>query len=151
MIRNAFEGALAKLDRAEDHFLTYEVERELFLERDPYRVEVKLDHRSGWHIARLRILEEPPALLSVLLGELAYETLSALNHLTWELAARKVGRRRVMMVKNQVQFPVCRTPGHFANVPLVKNQLVGIRRFGRLSVYSRTTVAWAFAAQMAIL
>ena len=83
------------------------------------------------------MLEEPPTLLSVLLGELAYETLSALNHLTWELAARKIGRRRVIKVKNQVQFPVC-PPRHFANVPLVKNQLVGqkgLRAIERLQPY----------------
>jgi hypothetical protein len=138
MIPDAFEGAMAKLDRAVEHFDEYEIERDLFLERDPYQVEVKLDRRSGWHIARLRIREEPPPLFGVLLGELAYETISALNHLIWELAARKVGRRRVLKVKNQVQFPVCRTPAHFANVPLVKHQLVSrkaLRAIERLQPY----------------
>lgn len=138
MIRNAFEGALAKLNRAEEHFATFEIEREMFFKRDPYRIEVELDLDTGWHIATFRIVEEPPALLSVLLGELAYETLSALNHLTWELAARKKGRHRIMDVKNQVQFPVCRTPDQFAKVQLVKKQLVGreaLRVIERLQPY----------------
>lgn len=134
----AFAGAMAKLARAQEHFAEYEVERDMYLEREPYGVDFKYDHASGWHVSRFRVLEEPPPILSVLLGEIAYATLSALNHLTWELAERKLGKRQLGKVKRDIQFPVCRTPNHFANSPLARKRLVGrksLRAIERLQPY----------------
>lgn len=120
----ALGAAFAKTTRALEHLNTVEREIDEFLERNPFRIAVNFQPDSGWHVATFQIIEHPPPRLSVVVGEIAYECLSALNHLTWELACRKVGRRRVMAVKRSVQFPLAESPTHFAKLALVKQGLV---------------------------
>jgi hypothetical protein len=120
----ALEAAYAKRDRAREHLDTLEDEADEFMRGYPYRIAVKVDPDSGWYTARLKIEEEPPPRLGILVGEVAYECISALNHLVWELAARKQGRNRIWEIKQRVQLPVCKGPAHFAEQALVKGRLV---------------------------
>lgn len=120
----ALEAAYAKRDRAREHLETLEMEADEFLGGYPYRVSVDLDAERRWYIASVEVIEEPPPRLSILLGEIAYECISALNHLVWELAARKQGRKRVLKIKRSIQFPVCTSARHLAQQALVKDRLV---------------------------
>lgn len=120
----ALEAAYAKRDRAREHLEALEMEADEFLGGYPYRVSVDLDAERRWYVASAKIIEEPSPRFSVLLGEIAYECISALNHLVWELAARKQGRKRVLKLKRSIQFPVCASPRHFAQQAVVKDRLV---------------------------
>lgn len=123
----AWKAAQAKLGRAREHLDTLGVDIADLRERNVYSVTVHREADSGWWIAKARINEEPSPRLSVIVGEIAYECLSALNHLTWELAARKVGRKKIINIKNQVQFPVALKPSAFASNSLVTGRLVSKR------------------------
>jgi len=137
-VHPALEAAYAKRDRAREHLETLELEADEFLRGYPYRVGIEIDPEITWYTAYLKIVKEPPPRLSVLVGEIAYECLSALNHLVWELAARKQGRKRVMKIKRSIQFPVCIGPSHFANQALVKDRLISrpaLAKIARLQPY----------------
>jgi hypothetical protein len=139
-VHPALEAANAKRDRAREHVESLEDEADEFLGGYPYRVEVvsNPDPEVTWHTAKLKIVKEPPPRLSVLVGEVAYECISALNHLVWELATRKLGKRKVVKLKRVIQFPVSKSPVHFADQPLVKKRLVSapaLAKIERLQLY----------------
>ena len=92
-----------KLRRASEHLDAVASEIVAFRNRNPYRITVQFERDTGWWVATARISEEPGPRLSVLVGEVAYAHLSALNHLVWELAARKVGRRKVSTARSRTK------------------------------------------------
>lgn len=120
----ALEAAQAKIDRAYEHFEALHFAVEAFLDPKPYGIAIEFDPDTEWWIAKAKVAEQPPPLLSILAGEVGYTCISALNHLVWELASRKLGRRRVWSVKNQVQFPVTVSDSHFSKQALVHHRLV---------------------------
>lgn len=118
------DGAEAKIARALQHRKALRTEINQFLKTEPYPVVVDLDPQTGWHIARLRVLQEPPLLISIIAGEMAYEYVSALNHLVWELAARKLGRKKVWKYRMGIQFPIAASPESFLKPVLVRKRYV---------------------------
>jgi hypothetical protein len=142
----AFDAATEKLHRAREHLHTLKEEIASLSKRNTYAVAVDFDRHSGWWIANARVSEEPPPRLGVIVGEIAYECLSMLNHLTWELAARKVGRTKVFskQIKSQVQFPVAMSESAFKHNALVARRLVskaalavidGLQPYHRYNLY----------------
>jgi hypothetical protein len=121
------DGAEAKIARAWEHRKALRAEISRFLKTEPYPVVVDLDPQTGWHVARLRVLKEPPLLLSIIAGEMAYEYVSALNHLVWELAARKLGRNNVWKYRMGIQFPIAASPESFLKPVLVRKRYVSKR------------------------
>lgn len=127
MADHPLDGAEAKVARAWEHRKALRAEISRFLKTDPYPVVVDLDPQTGWHVARLRVLKEPPLLFSIIAGEMAYEYVSALNHLVWELAARKLGRKKVWKYRMGIQFPIAASPESFLKPVLVRKQYVSKR------------------------
>jgi hypothetical protein len=111
---SALEAAWAKFQRAQQDLAALDRDVERFLESQPYRVEVRFDADSGWHVAHLRILAEPPAALSVHVGSLAHQCYSALNHVVWRLVERKMGTKRAEARKLRVAMPLCTSAEAFA-------------------------------------
>jgi hypothetical protein len=128
----ALDAANFKLRRATEHLHTLTEEMLGFRKRDPYAVTVDFEPDTGWWVAKAQVREEPSPRLSVLVGEIAYECLSALNHLVWELAVRKIGRNKAAKgsVRNFVQFPVATSPANWAEIPLVRKQPVSKKALG---------------------
>lgn len=102
----ALQAALAKADRAVEHFETLKTRLGELLDRKPYRVPVEFEPETGWHVAYMRVLEEPPLGLAVIVGEIAYQQLSALNLIAWELAIRHCGRETAECNARLIQFPI---------------------------------------------
>lgn len=107
----------------------------------PYRIEVELDRETGWHTAYARIKELPPPDLSVLVGAAAYQFLSALNLIVWDLAERKLGRHKINegRIANDIAFPITRRPEDFESLRLVTQAYVSkkaITYLGRVQAYS---------------
>lgn len=127
MADHPLDGAEAKIARAWQHRKALRAEINRFLKTEPYPVTVDLDPHTGWHVARLRVVKEPPLLLSIIAGEMAYEYVSALNHLVWELAARKLGRKKVWNHRMGIQFPIAASPESFLKPVLVRKQYISKR------------------------
>ncbi|HEX8065379.1 MAG TPA: hypothetical protein VF520_02500 [Thermoleophilaceae bacterium] len=120
----ALQAALAKADRAVEHLKTLETRVGKFLDRKPYRVIFDFEPETGWHVGYLRVLEEPPVSLSVIVGEIAYQQLSALNLLTFELAKRHLGREPTKKDARDIQFPVAQSPDDFRSRAVIRKRLV---------------------------
>lgn len=80
------DGPIAKVDRAHEHLIAFDKIRRVFLDSDPYRVDVQLDAEKRRHVYRLEVRELPPISLGILLGDFAHNLRSALDHLAWQLA-----------------------------------------------------------------
>lgn len=110
------QAASAKLDRASKDNHTAQTEARALVNRQPYRISVDFEPETGWHVARVKIVEEPGPALAVLYSAVAYQCRSALNLIVWELASRKVGRRKLAANRHlagQVQFPIATSPEKF--------------------------------------
>lgn len=120
------QDAEAKLRRAYENLHLLRCQERAVLEATKDPIAVEFDRSSGWWVAKLGVIEEPPPDLGVLIGDIAYQCLSAFNLIVWELAARKVGRRRVAtpQFRNHVQLPIALVPKAFADNPLVTRRLV---------------------------
>lgn len=116
------EAAAAKYDRAAEDLGAHHKKSRDFFDGDPYRVVIKFESDTSWHVARVQIVEDPPPSLSVLVGNIAYQLLSAINLLAWELAAREVGRDALQQrkVAQQVQFPIAKDWADFRSYPVLK-------------------------------
>jgi hypothetical protein len=118
----ALIAAKAKWDRAAKDLKALNEDLNRFIKTEPYRFEVEFETESGWHVAYARIAEETPPALSVLVGDAAYQMLSALNLIAWELAARKVGRRKINQpeIRRDIAFPIAEKPADFESLRLLR-------------------------------
>jgi hypothetical protein len=105
----ALDAAWAKYNRAARDLRVLHENVTRFLAREPYSLDVHFDRESGWHVVRMRIREEPPPVLGVVVGSIAHQAYSALNHVTWELAVRNLGYDQASepRVRSRFDFPIC--------------------------------------------
>ena len=117
-------AADAKLRRAYENRQTLRTKIAEFEAGSPYSLSVKFD--GEWWTAIAQITDQPSPDLSVLVGDIAYQCYSAFHHVVWELASRKIGRRKVFgsTFKPHIQLPVALTEKAFADHPLVTRALV---------------------------
>jgi hypothetical protein len=119
-------AAKAKVDPGREDLKTLRENIGTLLERNPYRVEVEFDRKTGWHVAYARIVQEPEPDLAVLVGSAAYQFHSALNLIAWELAARKIGRKKVETkdVKRDIAFPISERRQDFHSLRIIRKASV---------------------------
>jgi hypothetical protein len=95
-------GVFAKLDRADEHLESLETEVARFLYGNPYEVVGELNREeSAWYFI-LRIHRAPPVRISTIIGDIAHNLRSALDHLVWQLVLASGGNPR-----EQNAFPIC--------------------------------------------
>jgi len=101
---------------------------------NPYGIDVEFDRKTGWHTAYTRIRQLPPPDLSVLIGAAAYQFLSALNLIVWELAERKIGRHKIndRRIANDIAFPIASKSKDFESLRLVTQAYVSKPAIARL-------------------
>jgi hypothetical protein len=124
MAEHPLDGVQGKIERAWEHQKRLRKEIKEFAASKPYSIAAEFDPASGWHLARLRTAAEPPVRLSIIAGEMAYEYVSALNHVAWVLAARKLGKREAWACRMNVQFPITLAKNQFEKQVLIKRGLV---------------------------
>lgn len=124
----SLKAAQAKLALATEHLQTFKTEVSRVEESSPYRLTVDFNAQSGWWVATADVSDEPGPDLGVLIGAIAYQCLSALNILVWELAARKVGSRRIHTdsIRRHVSIPVTVREQDFASLPLISKHWVSV-------------------------
>jgi hypothetical protein len=84
----SFTGAERKIDRAREHVNALDKAINRFLETEPHAVERRLRARDRIHEYVLARYTEPPDCLGLLVGDAAHNLRSALDHVTFELAAK---------------------------------------------------------------
>lgn len=93
-----------KLDRADRHLTFLQEAVKAFIESDPYTVSGEDDSLTGEYVARVRIREEPPAELSLIIGDFLHNARSSLDHLAYALA---LSHTPVLQNERSVQFLMC--------------------------------------------
>jgi hypothetical protein len=131
---SALLASHAKWDRGVKNLDALEERAGEVAERDPYGIDIEFDRKTGWHTAYARIRELPPPDLSVLIGGAAYQFLSALNLVVWELAERKIGRHKINegRIANDIAVPIARKPEDFESLRLVTQAYVSKPAIARL-------------------
>ena len=108
----------AKLKRGSDHLDELQRQERAFLASDAYGLVHEVDSDTGLHYLRFQARAAPPIELGVIVGEVLYQFRSALDHLL-TLAAQL--RKPTV---DQLQFPLCLTPGAFFDPPQPKRRSI---------------------------
>lgn len=120
----ALVAAKAKWDRGVKDLDALEKRVRAVRKGDLYRLEIDFDRETGWHSVYARIKGMPPPGLSVLAGNMAYQCLSALNLIAWDLAVKEIGPKRVGEVFRDIAFPISAKRNDFTSLRMVKHGYV---------------------------
>ena len=85
-MKPAMDGPRAKVNRAREHLRALRNEIDAFLNADPYTPTRETDPENGDYVWRLQVHRHPPVRLGVLIGDVAHNLRSSLDHLAWQLA-----------------------------------------------------------------
>ncbi len=91
-----FEGSRAKTARALQHFDTLDREIRAFIDSGAYGVVGYLNQQTGWKEINFEIHKPPPIEWGLIVGEIAHNLRSALDHIVFALSGGK----------NGTQFPI---------------------------------------------
>jgi len=91
-LRDPLAGVRAKIDRATKQLEALYRDVRAFRHSDAYLITGQFEPDRSSYVFRLRILEPPPLLWGVVVGEVAHNLRSALDQLVWQLI--KVNNRR---------------------------------------------------------
>jgi hypothetical protein len=97
----ALAGPRLKIERAERHVRELEAEIRAFRERNPYRVVRDHDAQAGRYVYRVKTVEDVPACLSTIIGDIAHNLRSALDQLACQMVLANRGQ-----VKTRTGFPI---------------------------------------------
>jgi len=106
-----------KLDRAHEHLRVLDTETAAFykgnaVEGKPYEIESEFRADASEYVFTIKVLRQPPAALSLILGDYLHNLRSALDHLVCRLAVSNGNPEAC----ESTQFPVSKTSGNFASV-----------------------------------
>jgi hypothetical protein len=92
-----------------------------YLEREPYRVELDFDEKAACHVVYIRVFEDPPLELSLMVGDLLQNLRSALDYLAWQLALLCNTEEELTKpaVARNITFPISRRAEDFASHSLL--------------------------------
>jgi hypothetical protein len=85
------EGVGLKLDRSYEHLVTLDNELRAFIELKPYRISHERWANGTEYVLRANVLQEPPKMLPLILGDCLQNMRTALDHLAWALAIAHTG------------------------------------------------------------
>lgn len=94
----------AKIERAKEHLLQLDDELHTYLDGDPMALVRQIQPDGETSVIAVQVVTQPPVSLSVLVGEIAHQLRSAVDHIAYGLvlAAGNSPTRRT-------SFPVCKT------------------------------------------
>lgn len=106
------DGPRTKVDRAVEHLNALGKEWEAFLKTDPYQLVIEFDSDACCHAAVLRVNSFPPLKVGAIVGDLAHNLRSALDHVAWRLARLDHSAEELMKprVRNRIYFPITTSP-----------------------------------------
>jgi hypothetical protein len=114
-------GVVEKLRRSDVHLQTLYENVVAYLNRTPVHLWSKRDLGNGEPGFLVKAVEQPPLMLSVIVGDVLHNLRSALDYLAHELI-----KRNGCTPTFQTQFPICATEKDFLNEAIARNRLGGI-------------------------
>jgi hypothetical protein len=107
-VHAALDGVFAKINMAETQLEALDLVWRKYLGSDPrpYAFIVNVDMETGAHRIHAEVLNPPPPILSVIVGNVLHNLRSGLDHLAWELVIRAGGKPG-----RHTKFPICDTEG----------------------------------------
>jgi hypothetical protein len=102
-------GCNAKVNRAEEAIEAMAQEWIAWRQSNPYPTRVEADPTSGEYRVYFDFSIRVPERFPVLLGEVAHDLRSALDHLVWREAVEQIGRKQADKKANSIAFPIHRT------------------------------------------
>lgn len=105
-VHAALGGVFAKIRMADSQLKLLDRKWGEYLRSEPrpYDFIVHINPETGGHTIYAEIVQEPSAMLSVLVGDILHNLRSGLDHLAWELVKRAGGKPG-----RHTSFPICDT------------------------------------------
>src|SRR5437870_5231633 len=94
-----------KLQRTREHFGAFREAVQWWVESEPYRVEEQIDAQADRKEIVVVANSEPPARLSLILGDAIQNFRSALDYLVGDLARSYSGGYLMPAIEADLQFP----------------------------------------------
>ena len=113
MDQATIEGCKAKVDRAEELLEIGADQWRAYLKTNPW--PSRIDDRTDppWHRIYIDFTAPPPPRFAVLIGEIAHDLRSALDHLAWREAVECVGLQDAERNASVITFPLAKSPAAF--------------------------------------
>jgi hypothetical protein len=99
------EGPRLKLNRAREHFHAISQEFEAWGRGHIYGTVGEFDAETSYYVFKVRVLERPPERWGVMIGDLAHNARSALDHIAWQLVLLNNAEPT-----RRTQFPIFKSP-----------------------------------------
>lgn len=112
MTDNQFRDAWLKVERANKHFLDFDIEIRAFNASDPYKIVHERDPETGYLVVKVRRLKHPPDNLTLIVGDAIHNLRTALDYLACDLALRNGKDTK------RVYFPFAKTGQHFLSATI---------------------------------
>jgi hypothetical protein len=114
------DGCIAKVDRAYEVLNLLADKWGVFLDMNPWPSWVEHDVETGWHRIYFDFSQPPLPLFSVMVGEMAHDLRSALDHLVWREAVECVGLKKAERNAPVITFPFAKGSAEFKTAPALK-------------------------------
>jgi hypothetical protein len=98
-----------RLDRALYHLENLKADVGAWAEGHPYRTWSDFDVDNRYKVTYLEVLDQPPAHLSLIIGDCIHNLRAALDNLALELAAAHMGARLTKSIAEDSGFPIFAT------------------------------------------
>jgi hypothetical protein len=125
-----------KLQRAREHFGAYREALQWWFEGQPYRIEEQIDTEADRKEIVVIADEQPPARLSLMLGDAIQNFRSALDYLVGDLARKNSNGVLDDKIERKLQFPITTSRDNFRSEAGRSG-----KRKGRLSLVPLTAAA----------
>jgi hypothetical protein len=117
----SLDGPYAKVDRAVEDLKALNLGCQVFLKTKPYYVTSKFEVDAGCQVVRLRVRQDMPLALGVVVGGIVHSLRSALDQAAWLIACRSNAVEKLWQDKiaEQIAFPFVRDPAKFPSHKLM--------------------------------
>lgn len=113
-------GCRAKVGRAKNLLKPLTDEWGAFLNKKPWPCRIEDGCKPGWYTIYFDFSTPPPPILSVIVGELAHDLRSCLDHLAWQEVLEGLGREPTEEEGRHIAFPLARSEDDFKSAELLR-------------------------------
>jgi hypothetical protein len=113
-------GCRAKVKRCEELLHVLEDKWRSFLDDEPWPSRIEHDAESRWYTVYFNFTTPPPEALGVVVGELAHDLRSALDHLAWREAVEHLNREPTNDEAGVIKYPLAWNEGDFRSAQVLR-------------------------------
>ncbi len=121
MDRATLEGSWEKAWRARELGRSLNVKWRTWVASEAYAAGVEQGPEAGCYRLWIEVKEPPPITLAIIVGEIAHDLRSALDHLMWREAVECIGPAKAHSNRGEIYFPIYKTPSTFNRAKSLKH------------------------------